>query len=203
MDPMDPFFIPKEQTSDHNRLENIVHEMLGLLGENQEREGLLKTPTRVATSLRYLTRGYRMDVKKILNNAIFEEPYDEMVTVKDIEFFSLCEHHLLPFYGRAHVAYIPNGKIIGLSKIPRIVEVFARRLQVQERLTSQIADCLMQALKPRGVGVVLEAYHLCMAMRGVEKHKSYTVTSAMLGNFREADRVRAEFLSLIGRRKEN
>ena len=197
---MDPVYFPSGTTEgDAKRLENVVHELLGLLGENQEREGLLKTPARVASSLRFLTRGYRVDIKKVLNGAIFDEPYDEMVLVKDIEFFSLCEHHMLPFFGKAHVAYIPNGKIIGLSKIPRIVEIFSRRLQVQERLTSQIAECLNQALKPRGVGVVMEAYHLCMAMRGVEKHRSYTVTSSMLGSFREADRVRGEFLSLVNR----
>ncbi len=179
------------------KMEENVREILGQLGENIEREGLLKTPKRVAASLKYLTQGYRQDIKKILNNAIFEEAYDEMVVVKDIELFSLCEHHLLPFYGKAHVAYIPKGKIIGLSKIPRVVEVFSRRLQVQERLTMQIANCLMDSLAPCGVGVVIEAFHLCMAMRGVEKKNSYTVTSAMLGSFRNSERVRAEFLSLI------
>lgn len=181
-------------------MEEIIRELLGFLGENPGREGLVKTPKRVAASLKYLTRGYRQDVKKILNHAVFTEPYDEMVAVKDIEIFSLCEHHLLPFYGKAHVAYIPNGKIIGLSKIPRVVEVFAKRLQVQERLTSQIAECLMEALAPRGVGVVIEALHLCMAMRGVEKRSSYTITSSMLGSFRNSERVRSEFLMLIGRR---
>ena len=184
------------------RMEEIVRELLGHLGEDREREGLVHTPKRVAASLKYLTQGYRQDVKQVLNNAIFEEAYDEMVVVKDIEIFSLCEHHLLPFYGRAHVAYIPNGKIIGLSKIPRVVEIFAKRLQVQERLTSQIADCLMQALNPRGVGVVIEALHLCMAMRGVEKRSSHTLTSAMLGSFRNSERARSEFLSLIGKRKD-
>ncbi len=182
------------------RLEEIVQEMLVHLGEDPAREGLVKTPKRVALSLKYLTQGYRQDLQKILNNAIFQEPYDEMVVVKDIEIFSLCEHHMLPFYGKAHVAYIPNGKIIGLSKIPRVVELFAKRLQVQERLTSQIADCLMSALNPRGVGVVIEAIHLCMAMRGVEKRTSQTITSAMLGSFRNSERVRSEFLSLIGRK---
>lgn len=179
------------------KMEENVREIIEQLGENVEREGLVKTPKRVASSLKYLTQGYRQDIKKILNNAIFEEAYDEMVVVKDIELFSLCEHHLLPFYGKAHVAYIPKGKIIGLSKIPRVVEVFSRRLQVQERLTMQIADCLMEALAPCGVGVVIEAFHLCMAMRGVEKKNSYTVTSAMMGSFRNSDRVRTEFLSLI------
>jgi GTP cyclohydrolase I len=197
---MDPFVSPPAKGQERQRLEEIVHELLGLLGENQEREGLLKTPKRVAHSLKYLTQGYRQDVQRILNHAIFQEPYDEMVVVKDIEIFSLCEHHLLPFYGKAHVAYIPNGKIIGLSKIPRVVDVFAKRLQVQERLTSQIAECLMEALNPLGVGVVIEALHLCMAMRGVEKRTSYTITSAMLGSFRNSERVRQEFLSLIGRK---
>ncbi len=184
------------------RMEEIVHELLGHLGEDAGREGLAMTPKRVATSLKYLTQGYSQDVNEILNGAIFNEPYDEMVVVKDIDIFSLCEHHLLPFYGKAHVAYIPQGKIIGLSKIPRVVEVFAKRLQVQERLTMQIADCLMDALKPRGVGVVIEALHMCMAMRGVEKASAYTVTSAMLGSFRNSERVRQEFLSLIKHKRE-
>lgn len=191
----------EESQKNNQRFEEIMREMLELLGEDPKREGLLKTPKRVAQSLKFLTRGYREDIKNILNGAIFHEPYDEMVVVKDIEVFSLCEHHLLPFYGKAHVAYIPDGKIIGLSKIPRIVEVFAKRLQVQERLTSQIADCLMTALKPRGVGVVIEALHLCMAMRGVEKSQSFTLTSSMLGSFRNSDRVRQEFLSLINRKQ--
>jgi GTP cyclohydrolase I len=184
----------------HLKLEKNVHEILGHLGEDTSREGLLRTPKRVAASLRYLTSGYRQDLQKVLNNAIFNEPYDEMVVVKDIEIFSLCEHHLLPFYGRAHVAYIPKGKIIGLSKIPRVVDIFAKRLQVQERLTMQIANCLRDALQPCGVGVVIEALHLCMAMRGVEKSNAFTVTSAMLGSFREKERVRTEFLTLIGKR---
>ncbi len=181
------------------RMEEIIRELLCYLDEDPNREGLCKTPKRVTLSLKYLTQGYHQDVKKILSRAIFNEPYDQMVVVKDIELFSLCEHHMLPFYGRAHVAYLPKGRIIGLSKIPRVVDVFAKRLQVQERLTSQIADCLMTALSPRGVGVVIEAFHLCMAMRGVEKRASQTVTSAMLGNFRTCERTRAEFLSLIGR----
>jgi len=196
---MDTILSQQDSSQNTKRLEDVIHEVLGLLGENQEREGLLKTPKRVAQSLKYLTRGYRQDIQRVLNNAIYAEPYDEMVVVKNIEIFSLCEHHLLPFYGKAHVAYIPNGKIIGLSKIPRVVEIFAKRLQVQERLTSQIANCLMEALQPRGVGVVIEALHLCMAMRGVEKSQAFTVTSAMLGSFRNSDRVRQEFLSLIGR----
>ena len=182
------------------QMEELVRELIIRLGEDPNREGLLKTPKRAIASLKYLTHGYRQDIEKVLNNAIFEENYDEMVVLKDIDVFSLCEHHLLPFYGKAHVAYIPHGKIIGLSKIPRVVEVFARRLQVQERLTFQIADCLMKALQPRGVGIVIEALHLCMAMRGVEKRDAHCVTSAMLGSFRESERVRGEFLSLIGKR---
>ena len=196
----DIWMAPCEGSQQVERLETIVADLLELLGEDKSRQGLRQTPRRVAQSLRYLTKGYRQDIHKVLNKAVFEEPYDEMVLVKDIEIFSLCEHHLLPFYGKAHVAYIPNGKIIGLSKIPRVVEVFAKRLQVQERLTSQISNCLMEALEPRGVGVVIEALHLCMAMRGVEKSQSITVTSTMLGTFRSDDRVRQEFLSLIGRR---
>ncbi len=185
---------------DNQKIEDRVQDILQLLGEDPSRQGLQRTPKRVAASLRYLTQGYRQDPARILNGAIFDEPYSEMVVVKDIEIFSLCEHHMLPFYGKAHVAYIPNGKIVGLSKIPRLVEVFAKRLQVQERLTMQIAESLMEALKPLGVAVVIEALHLCMAMRGVEKSNSSTVTSAMLGSFRNSDRVRTEFLSLIGKK---
>ena len=184
------------------KFEGLVKEMLALLGENPKREGLERTPARVAKSLRYLTQGYQMDVREILNHAIFKEPYDEMVIVKDIEIFSLCEHHLLPFYGKAHIAYIPNGKIIGLSKIPRLVEVFSKRLQVQERLTTQIAECLMNALNPKGVAVVIEALHLCMSMRGVRKADAYTITSSMLGAFRKDARSRSEFLSLIRLKRE-
>lgn len=184
------------------KFETLVKEMLVLLGENPKREGLERTPVRVAKSLRYLTQGYQMDTKEILKHAVFTEPYDEMVIVKDIEIFSLCEHHLLPFYGKAHVAYIPNGKIIGLSKIPRLVEVFSRRLQVQERLTTQIAECLMKALQPKGVAVVIEALHLCMSMRGVKKADAYTITSSMLGAFRKDARSRSEFLSLIRLKRE-
>ncbi|MBI2167680.1 MAG: GTP cyclohydrolase I FolE [Candidatus Omnitrophica bacterium] len=190
------FFVQSQET----RMEDLIRELLVRLGEDPNREGLFKTPQRVTASLKYLTHGYRQDIEKVLNNAVFEENYDEMVVLKDIDVFSLCEHHLLPFYGKAHVAYIPQGKIIGLSKIPRVVEVFARRLQVQERLTSQVADCLMTALRPCGVGVVIEALHLCMAMRGVEKRDAYCMTSAMLGSFRESERVRGEFLSLIGKK---
>ena len=166
-------------------MEKLIEKILIHLGENPKREGLVKTPRRVAESLRYLTSGYKQDPGVILNQAVFKEKYDEMVIVKDIDVFSLCEHHLLPFYGKCHVAYIPKGKLIGLSKIPRLVEMFARRLQVQERLTCQIAETLMDALKPSGVACVIEALHLCMVMRGVEKQNSVAVTSSMLGSFRQ------------------
>jgi GTP cyclohydrolase I len=169
------------------------------IGENPLREGLQKTPQRVARMYEFLTRGYREDIKKVLSAAVFEEKYSEMVIVKDIDFYSLCEHHLVPFYGKCHIAYIPNGKIIGLSKMPRLVEIFARRLQVQERLTQQIADTLYECLNPDGVGVVMEARHLCMMMRGVEKQNSIATTSAMLGVFRDDVKTRSEFLTLINR----
>jgi len=196
-------FMAKQKMIDsEERFPKLVAELLGLLGENPKREGLQRTPVRVAKSLHYLTEGYQMDPKAILAHAVFKEPYDEMVIVKDIEIFSLCEHHLLPFYGKAHIAYIPNGKIIGLSKIPRLVEVFSRRLQVQERLTTQIAECMMDALKPKGVAVVIEALHLCMSMRGVKKADAYTITSSMLGAFRKDARSRSEFLSLIRLKRE-
>ncbi|MBI1884229.1 MAG: GTP cyclohydrolase I FolE [Chlamydiae bacterium] len=178
-------------------VEKNISDLIKFIGEDPKREGLLKTPQRVKESLRYLTSGYNKDIHQVLNGAVFDEVYDEMVTVKDIEIFSLCEHHLLPFYGKCHVAYIPDGKIVGLSKIPRLVEVFARRLQVQERLTTQIANCLHEALHPIGVGVVVEAFHLCMAMRGVEKQHAYALTSSMLGAFRTDRGTRAEFLNLI------
>jgi len=174
-----------------------VRAFLRELGEDPKREGLLKTPERVARSLRFLTSGYRQDVDKVLNGALYSVAYDEMVIVKDIEIFSLCEHHLLPFFGRCHVAYIPTQKVIGLSKIPRLVDVFARRLQVQERLTNQIAETIMEKIEPLGVGVVIEAKHLCMIMRGVEKQNSVAVTSAMLGVFRDEIETRQEFLSLV------
>ena len=192
----------KTVIQEDERFQKLVSEMLVLLGENPKREGLQRTPVRVAKSLQYLTQGYQQDVKEILNHAVFKEAYDEMVIVKDIEIFSLCEHHLLPFYGKAHIAYIPNGKIIGLSKIPRLVEVFSKRLQVQERLTTQIAECLMKALQPKGVAVVIEALHLCMSMRGVKKADAYTITSSMLGAFRKDARSRSEFLSLIRLKRE-
>lgn len=178
-------------------MKESVRQLLLEIGEDPERDGLLKTPERVDNSLRYLTSGYKMDAAKLIREAMFGEQCDEMVIVKDIDIFSLCEHHMLPFYGKAHVAYIPDGKIIGLSKIPRVVEVFARRLQVQERLTNQIATALWDGLKPKGVGVVIEALHLCMAMRGVEKQNSITITSSMLGGFKSDQRTRQEFLSLI------
>ena len=175
----------------------VVEQLLKELGEDIDREGLERTPERVEKALRYLTAGYRMDVRDVLNDALFVEEYDEMVVVKDIDFASLCEHHLLPFIGRAHVAYMPHKKIVGLSKIPRLVEMFSRRLQVQERLTTQIAATLHDVLQPRGVAVVIEAVHLCRVVRGVEKQNSKAVTSAMLGAFRDRAETRAEFLSLI------
>ncbi len=178
-------------------LESAVREMLREIGEDPSRDGLLRTPARVAKSLRYLTSGYGQDIDKVLNGALFSVAYDEMVIVKDIEVFSMCEHHLLPFFGRCHVAYVPSNKVIGLSKLPRLVDVFARRLQVQERLTTQIAETIMEKIKPQGVGVIVEARHLCMIMRGVEKQNSVAVTSAMLGVFRDCDQTRAEFLRLV------
>ncbi len=178
-------------------LQSLIHDLLKELGEDPHREGLRATPERVERALRYLTSGYGQDVREVLNGAIFTQPYDEMVLVKDIELYSLCEHHLLPFFGKCHVAYIPNGKIVGLSKIPRLVEVFARRLQVQERLTCQIADALMEVLQPQGVAVIIEAFHLCMMMRGVEKQQSRAVTSAMLGAFREQLATRTELMQLL------
>lgn len=178
---------------------HLVTQLLRFLGEDPKREGLARTPERVARSLRYLTSGYEQDLEEVINGAVYAEPYDEMVLVKDIELYSLCEHHLLPFFGKAHVAYIPNGRVIGLSKLPRIVDVFARRLQVQERLTVQIAQALDDVLAPQGVAVVIEAAHLCMMMRGIQKQNSQTVTSSMRGVFLSDARTRAEFLELVGR----
>ena len=178
-------------------LEGVVRELLTQLGEDPSREGLVKTPARVAEALKFLTKGYTQNAKQLLSSAVFKEPYSEMVIVKDIDFFSMCEHHLLPFYGKIHVAYIPNGKIIGLSKIPRLVEIFSRRLQVQERLTQEVAQTIHDALRPDGVGVVCEARHMCMMMRGVEKKNSLATTSAMLGVFRDNNKTRSEFLTLI------
>src|ERR1700739_4526177 len=176
--------------------EDLMREIIVRLGENPAREGLIRTPERVHKAFDFLTKGYREDPETLLKGALFTVTYDEMVIVKDIEMFSLCEHHMLPFFGKVHVAYIPNGKVIGLSKIPRLVEIFARRLQVQERLTRQIADAIHDAIAPQGVGVVIEARHLCMMMRGVEKQHSSTVTSAMMGCFRQKE-TRSEFLSLV------
>jgi GTP cyclohydrolase I len=176
--------------------EEMYREILSRLGEDPSRDGLVATPSRVEKSMAFLTKGYKEDPMKILRGAMFDVDYDEMVIVKDIEMFSLCEHHMLPFFGKVHVAYIPKGKVIGLSKMPRIVDVFARRLQVQERMTRQIADTIQEAINPQGVGVVIEAQHLCMMMRGVEKQRSSTVTSAMVGCFRQKE-TRAEFLSLV------
>jgi len=172
-------------------------DILCLLGEDPTREGLVRTPRRVAESLRFLTAGYFQDIDQVIGDAVFEDSCDEMILVRDIELYSLCEHHLLPFYGRCHIGYVPNGRIIGLSKLPRIVDVYGRRLQVQERLTNQIADTIESILKPRGVGVVIEAYHLCMMMRGVQKQNSKTVTSAMRGGFKRFSKTRMEFLRLI------
>ena len=180
-------------------IEQIYRELLRRVGENPERDGLLKTPDRMQKSLAFLTRGYQQSPTEILRGALFEVEYDEMVIVRDIEFYSLCEHHMLPFFGKAHVAYIPKGKVIGLSKVARLVDVFARRLQVQERMTRQVADSIVDAIDPQGVAVILEAQHLCMMMRGVEKQQSITTTSAMLGAFRTSPQTRNEFLSLIRR----
>ena len=179
---------------------SLMERLLAELGEDPAREGLARTPARSEAALRFLTSGYHMDLKRIVNHALFKVKYDEMVIVKDIEFFSLCEHHLLPFFGKIHVAYLPKDKVIGLSKIPRIVDMFARRLQVQERLTQQVAEAIQQVLEPKGVGVICEARHFCMMMRGVEKQHSGTVTSAMLGGFRERQETRNEFLSLVAAR---
>jgi GTP cyclohydrolase I len=175
----------------------LVREILSILGEDLERDGLLRTPERVDQALKFLTSGYRTDVRKIINGALYEVKYDEMVVVKDIEFFSLCEHHLLPFFGKIHVAYLPKSRVIGLSKIPRIVDVFARRLQIQERLTQEVAQTIQDAIDPVGVGVICEARHFCMMMRGVEKQHSGAMTSAMLGSFRKSKKTRDEFLALV------
>jgi GTP cyclohydrolase I len=188
---------PREEL---DRAERLVHDLLLELGEDPAREGLRKTPTRVIRALQFLTEGYRKDVDELFNDAFFQEDYDEMVVVRDIEFYSLCEHHLLPFFGKAHVAYIPDRRIVGLSKIPRLVDLFARRLQVQERMTKEIATTMMEKLSPRGVAVVIEARHLCMVMRGVEKQHSFMTTSHMLGAFRDAQSTRMEFMNLIAPR---
>jgi GTP cyclohydrolase I len=184
-------------TEDATAFETLIRQLLEHLGENPDREGLRQTPVRVATSLRWLTRGYGMSVADVIGDALYAERHDNLVCVRDIEIYSLCEHHLLPFFGKAHIAYLPNGRLVGLSKIPRVIEVFARRLQLQERLTDQVADALMEVLEPRGVGVVIEAYHLCMMMRGVEKQNSKTVTSALRGALLDDGRTRDEFLRLV------
>jgi GTP cyclohydrolase IA len=183
--------------------EDLVREMIVRLGENPEREGLVRTPDRVHRAYQHLVKGYKEDADAMLKKALFTVDYDEMVIVKDVEMFSLCEHHMLPFFGKVHVAYIPNGKVIGLSKIPRLIEIFSRRLQIQERLTTQIAETIQNAIQPQGVGVVIEARHLCMMMRGVEKQHSAAVTSSMLGCFRDEQETRSEFLSLIRNRPNN
>jgi GTP cyclohydrolase I len=181
-------------------MKSLIKSLLHEVGEDPEREGLIDTPARVSKAYEYLTSGYNKNIEEVLNDAVFNEKYDEMVIVKNIDFFSLCEHHMLPFYGKVHVAYIPNGKIVGLSKIPRIVEVFARRLQVQERMTQQIADTLDRYLQPTGVAVVSEAFHMCMMMRGVEKQNSSATASAVHGVFKDDPRTRSEFLNLISNR---
>src|SRR5690349_8277085 len=178
-------------------MQEIIRQLLSELGEDPSREGLLATPRRVERAMKFLTSGYQADVDAIINDALFTVDYNEMVIVKDIDFYSLCEHHLLPFFGKCHVAYIPNGRVVGLSKIPRLVDMFARRLQVQERLTTQIADTINNKIHPRGVAVVVEAQHLCMIMRGVEKQNSVAVTSSMLGAFKENQNTRNEFLNLV------
>lgn len=185
---------------DIEKLENLTHQLLTEIGEDPEREGLVKTPHRVAKAWRFIAKGYEQRLEDVLNDAIFEDKCSEMVVVRDIEFFSMCEHHMLPFFGKAHVAYIPRGKVIGLSKIPRILEMYSRRLQIQERITHQLAEALNNLLDPAGVGVVLEGRHLCMQMRGVEKQNSFATTSAMLGEFHDEAETRAEFLSIIGLR---
>ena len=178
-------------------MENLIRGFLSEIGENPDREGLLKTPSRVKEMYQFLTKGYREDPKTLINGAVYEEKYDEMIVVRDIEFYSLCEHHMLPFFGKVHVGYLPNGKVVGLSKIPRLVEMYARRLQVQERMTTEIATVIQESLQPKGVAVVVHAEHLCMTMRGVQKPESKAVTSAMFGRFRSDSRTREEFLRFI------
>lgn len=184
-----------------SKIEKLIEELLLEIGEDPKREGLIKTPERVAKAWKFLAKGYKQELGTVINEAIFTEEYDEMVTVKDIDFFSLCEHHLLPFFGKAHIAYIPDGKIIGLSKIPRIVDMFGRRLQVQERMTHQIAETINDVLSPKGVAVILEGEHMCMQMRGVEKQNSYATTSAMIGQFRKDSKTRDEFLKIVALKK--
>jgi len=181
-------------------MEDLIRQLLTALGEDPDREGLQRTPLRVAKAMKFLTSGYEADIDQVLNNALFTVDYSEMVIVRDIDFYSLCEHHLLPFFGKCHIAYLPHKRVIGLSKIPRLVDVFARRLQIQERMTNQIAETIKEKIDPHGVAVVVEGTHLCMSMRGVEKQNSYAVTSAMLGGFRDNARTRMEFLELIRHR---
>ncbi len=188
---------PSAHMPGQEKIENYYRDILAFVGEDPNREGLLRTPNRVVEALKFLTQGYTQDVETILNGAIFHEDYDDMVVVKDIEFYSQCEHHMLPFFGKVHVAYIPNGKIVGLSKIPRLVDMFARRLQVQERLTTQIAEALEEALQPKGVAVVIEGAHMCMLMRGVQKQNSSMVTSHVMGTFRTDRATRQEFMALV------
>jgi GTP cyclohydrolase IA len=185
------------RVGDSAEMESHFRTLIEAVGEDPNREGLQKTPRRAAEALRFFTKGYQQDVRTVLNNAVFNEPYDDMVIVRDIEFYSLCEHHLVPFFGKCHVGYLPDGKIIGLSKIARLVEMFSRRLQVQERLTHEIAHALEEAIRPKGIAVVMQARHLCMMMRGVEKQNSQMVTSAVLGAFRDRDRTRDEFMALL------
>jgi len=192
--------LKEELSQGQLKIASAVETILGQIGEDPMRQGLLKTPERVAKAYGFLTQGYEQDPVELLRSAIFDESYSEMVLVKDIEVYSMCEHHILPFFGKAHVAYIPNGKIVGLSKIPRVVDVFARRLQVQERLTIEIRDCIQSTLNPAGVAVVIECQHLCMQMRGVQKQNSQTTTSAFSGVFLESEKTRKEFINLIGRR---
>jgi len=184
-------------------IQGIVRQLLGELGEDPDRAGLQRTPSRVAKALRFLTEGYAQNPIAILNNAMFEVTYDEMVLVKDIDFYSMCEHHVIPFFGRVHVAYIPNGRVVGLSKIPRLVQMFARRLQVQERFTVEIAETLEEVLRPRGVAVVVEAIHLCMKMRGVEQQNAFAITSSMRGDFKNDSKTRSEFMELIRHTKQS
>jgi len=195
----DLFFASECTGKSFDEIEKSVRNILFNIGEDVKREGLLNTPRRVAKAYKFLTKGYSEDVDRILNGAVFNEHYDEMVIVKEIDFFSLCEHHMLPFYGKCHVAYIPDGKIVGLSKLPRIVEMFARRLQVQERMTKEIGETINSVLKPRGVAVVSEAKHLCMIMRGIEKQNSVATSSCMIGAFKTNEKTRQEFLKLIGK----
>ena len=183
---------------ENEKIADLTKLLLKEIGEDPNREGLIKTPSRVSKAWSFFSRGYNQDVDEIINDAIFNENAKDMVVVRDVEFFSLCEYHLIPFFGKAHVAYIPNGKVVGLSKIPRIIDMFSRRLQVQERLTRQIAETMQDVLEPIGVAVIMEGQHMCMQMRGVEKQNSLTTTSSMLGKFRQSDRTRAEFLSIIG-----